>query len=107
MVAVISSNVRSPKMLLRQDGFWKVLELSPGKFFATESVSELFKLSYPNLFKNIPGYLNPVTFFHFAILSDWLPLLLGMTFFFRIVEVEKTIYVQTCDTILTETLFLL
>ena len=49
-------------MLLGQDGFWKVSELSPGLFFATETVSEVFKLSYPNLLKNILGYLNPVTF---------------------------------------------
>ena len=49
-------------MLLGQDGFWKVSELSPGLYFATESVSEVFKLSYPNLFKIILGYLNPVTF---------------------------------------------
>ena len=106
MVEVISSKVRSPKMLLGQDGFWKVSELSPDLFFATESVSELFKFSYPNLFKNILGYLNPVTFFHFVILSDWLLLLLRITFFLRIVEEEKNIYVQTCDTILTEKLFL-
>ena len=57
-----SSKVRSPKMLLEQDRFSKVSELSPGLVFATESVSELFKLTYPNLFKNILGYLNPVTF---------------------------------------------
>ena len=58
------------KMLLEQDGFSKVSELSPGLVFATESVSELFKLTYPNLFKNLLGYLNQVTFFHFVILSD-------------------------------------
>ena len=40
------------------------------QFFGTESVSDPFKLTYPNLFENIFGYLNPVTFFHFAILSD-------------------------------------
>ena len=78
-------------MLLEQDGFSKVSELSPGLVFATESVSELFKLTYPNLFKSIFGYLNPVTFFHFVILSDWLPLLLRITFFFRIVEEEENI----------------
>ena len=33
-------------------------------------------------------------------------LLLRITFFLRIVEEEKYIYVQTCDTILTEKLFL-
>ena len=107
MVEVISSEVGSPKLLLGQDGFWKVSELSPGLFFATESVSELFKFSYPNLFKNILGYLNPVTFFHFVILSDWLLLLLRITFLFRIVEEEKNIYVETCDTILPQKLFLL
>ena len=101
MAAAISSKVRSPK----NGGFSKVSELSP--VFTTESVSQLFKLTYPDLFKNIMGYLNPVTFFHFAILSDCLPLLLRMTFFFRIVEEEKYVYVQTCDTILTEKLFLL
>ena len=79
-------------MLLEQDGFPNVLELSPGLVFATESVTELFKLTYPNLLKNIVGYLNPVNFFHFVILSDWLPLLLRITFFFRIVEEEKNIY---------------
>ena len=84
-------------MLLEQDGFTKVSELLPGLSFATESVSELFKLTYPNLFKNILDYLNPVTFFHFVMLSDWLPLLLRITFFFRIVEEEKNIYVQTCE----------
>ena len=41
MAAVISSKVRSPKMLLEQDGFSKVSELSPGLVFTTESVSEL------------------------------------------------------------------
>ena len=92
------------KMLLEQDGFSK---LSLGLVFATESVRELFKLSYPNLFKNILAYLNPVTFFHFVILSDWLPLLLRITFFFRIVEEEKNIYIQTCDTILIGKVFLL
>ena len=40
----------------------QVSELSSGWDFATESVSELFKLTYPDLFKNILGYLNPVTF---------------------------------------------
>ena len=94
-------------MLLEQDGFSKVSEISPGLVLGTESVSELFKLTYSNLFENILGYLNPVTFFHFVILSDWLPLLLRITFFFRIVEEEKKIYVQTCDTILAEKLFLL
>ena len=39
-------------MLNEQDGFSKVSELSPCLVFATESVSELFKL----------GYLNPLTF---------------------------------------------
>ena len=58
------------KMLLEQDEFSKVSELSPGLVFATESVSELFKLTYPYLFKSILGYLNPVTFLHFVILSD-------------------------------------
>ena len=107
MVAVISSKFRSPKMLLEQDGLSKVSELSSALAFATESVSEVFKFTYPNLFKNILGYHNPVTFFHFVILSDLLPLLLRIIFFFRIVEEEKNIYVQTCDTILTEKLFLL
>ena len=60
MAAVISFKVRSPKMLPEQDGFSKVSELSPCLVFATESVSELFKL----------GYLNPLTFFHFVIFSD-------------------------------------
>ena len=78
-------------MLLEQDGFSKVSELSPGLVFATESVSELFKLTYPNLFENLLSYLNPVTFFHFVILSDWPPLLLRITFFFRIVEEEQNI----------------
>ena len=78
-------------MLLEQDGFSKVSELSPALVFATESVSELLKLTYPNLFKNILGYPNPVTFFHFLILSDWLPLLLRINFFFRTVEEEKNI----------------
>ena len=68
-------------MLLEQDGFSKVSEISPGLVFGTESVSEPFKLTYPNLFENILGYLNPVSFFHFVILSDWLPLLLWITFF--------------------------
>ena len=95
------------KMLLKQDEFSKVSELSPGLVFATESISELFKLTYPYLFKSILGYFNPVTFFHFVILSDWFPLLLRITFFFRIVQEEKNIYVQTCDTISTEKLFLL
>ena len=58
------------KMLLEQEEFSKVSELSPGLVFATESVSELFKLTYPYLFKSILGYLNPVTFLHFVILSD-------------------------------------
>ena len=58
------------KMLLEQDEFSKVSELSLGLVFATESVSELFKLTYPYLFKSILGYLNPVTFLHFVILSD-------------------------------------
>ena len=58
------------KMLLEQDEFSKVSELSPGLVFATESVSELFKLTYPYLFKSILGYLNPVTFLYFVILSD-------------------------------------
>ena len=58
------------KMLLEQDEFSKVSELSPGLVFATESVSELFKLTYPYLFKSILGYLNPVTFLHFVVLSD-------------------------------------
>ena len=58
------------KILLEQDEFSKVSELSPGLVFATESVSELFKLTYPYLFKSILGYLNPVTFLHFVILSD-------------------------------------
>ena len=84
-------------MLNKQDGFSKVSELSPCLVFATESVSELFKL----------GYLNPLTFFHFVISSDWLLLLLRITFFFRIVKEEKNIYVQTYDTTLTEKLFLL
>ena len=73
----------------------QVSELSSGWDFAAESVCELFKLTYPNLFKNILGYLNPVTFFHFVILSDWLTLLLRITIFFRIVEEEKNIYIQT------------
>ena len=94
-------------MLLEQDGFSKVSELLPGLAFPTESVSQLFKLAYPNLFKDILDYFNPVTFFHFVILSGWFPLLLRITFFFRIVEEEKNIYVQTCDKILTEELFLL
>ena len=94
-------------MLLEQDGFSKVSEISSGLVFGTESVSEPFKLTYPNLFKNLLGYLNPVSFFHFVILLDWLPVLLGINFFFRIAEAEKNIYVQTCDTILTEKLFLL
>ena len=84
-------------MVNEQDGFSKVSELSPCLAFATESVSELFKL----------GYLNPLTFFHFVIPSDWLLLSLTITFFFRIVEEEIYIYVQTYDTILTEKLFLL
>ena len=67
----------------------QVSELSSGWDFAAESVSKLFKLTYPNLFKNILGYLNPVTFFHFVILSDWLSLLLRITFFFSIVAEEK------------------
>ena len=62
MAAVISSKVRSPKMLLEQIGFSKVSELFLGLVFTAEKVSELFKLSYSNLFKNILGYLNPVTF---------------------------------------------
>ena len=74
-------------MLLEQDGFSEVSELSRVLVFATESVSELSKLTHPNLL----GYLNPVTFFHFVILSDWLPLLLRITFFFRIVEEGKNI----------------
>ena len=57
------------KMLLEQDEFSKVSELSPGLVFTTESVSELFKLTYPYLFKSILGYLNLVTFLHFVILS--------------------------------------
>ena len=40
-------------MLLEQDGFSKVSEISPGLVFGTESVSEPFKLTYPNLFENI------------------------------------------------------
>ena len=86
-------------MLLEQDWFSKVSELSPCLVFATGSVSELFKLDY----------LNPLTFFHFVIPSDWLILSLTITFFFRIVEEEIYIYiyVQTYDTILTEKLFLL
>ena len=83
-------------MLNEQDGFSKVSELSPCLVFATESVTELFKLGYP----------NPLTFFHF-ISSDWLLLLLRITFFFRIAKEEKYIYVQTYDTTLTEKLFLL
>ena len=84
-------------MLPEQAGFSKVSELSPCLGFATGSVSELFKL----------GYLNPLTFFHFVISSDWLLLLLRITFFFRIVKEEKNIYVQTYDKTLTEKLFLL
>ena len=84
-------------MLPEQIGFSKVSELSPCLGFATGSVSELFKL----------GYLNPLTVFHFVIPSDWLLLSLRITFFFRIVEEEIYIYVQTYDTILTEKLFLL
>ena len=37
-------------MLLEQDGFSKVSELSPGLVFATERVSELFKLTYPKIY---------------------------------------------------------
>ena len=70
MAAVISSKVRSPKILLQQNGFSKVSELFLGLVFTAENVSKLFKLSYPNLFKNILGYLNPVTFFHFVTPSD-------------------------------------
>ena len=94
MAAVMSSKVTSPKMLLEQDGFSKASKLFPGLTFATESVSELFKLPYPNLFKNLSGYLNPVTFFHFVILSVWLFLLLRITFYFRIVEEEKKMFKQ-------------
>ena len=70
MVAVITFKARSPKRLLEQDAFSKVSELFPGLVFTAENLSELFKLPYPNLFKNILGYLNPVDFFHFVILSD-------------------------------------
>ena len=94
-------------MLLKQAGFSKGSELFPGLDFATESVGELFKLPYPNLLKNKLGYLNQVTFTHFVILSDWLILLIRITFFFRNVKEEKNIFVQTCDTILTENFFLL
>ena len=53
-------------MLLEQDRFSKVSGLSPGSVFATEIVSELYKLFYPNLFKNVLGYFNPVTFCIFS-----------------------------------------
>ena len=50
-------------MLPKQDGFWDVSELSSGLFFATDSVSVFFRLSYFDLFKNILGYLSPIAFF--------------------------------------------
>ena len=94
-------------MLLEQDGFSNVSELFTGLVFTTETVSELFKFSFSNLFNIILGYLNPVSHFHFIILSGWLRLLPRITFLFRVVEKEKIVYVQTCDTVLTEKLFLL
>ena len=51
------------KMLPKQDGLSKVSELSPCLAFATESVNELFKLLYFNLFKNVLDYLSPLAFF--------------------------------------------
>ena len=107
MAAVITSKVGLPEMLLEQDGFSNVSELFTGLVFTTENVSELFKLSFPNLFNIILGYLNPVALFHFIIPSGWLLLLPRITFLFRVVEEEKNIYIQTCDTVLTEKLFLL
>ena len=107
MAAVITSKVGLPEMLLEQDGFSNVSELFTGLAFTTENVSELFKFSFPNLFNIILGYLNPVALFHFIILSGWLLLLPRITFLFRVVEEEKNIYVQTCDTVLTEKLFLI
>ena len=55
MAAVITSKVGSPEMLLEQDGFSNVSELFTGLVFTKENVSELFKLSFPNLFKIILG----------------------------------------------------
>ena len=94
-------------MLAEKYGFLKVSELSSCLGFATESVSELFKLSYLNLFKSILVYLNPLNFFHFLFYQTNSFRYLELTFFFRIVQEEKYIYVQTFDTILTEILFLI
>ena len=69
MAAVITSKVGLPEMLLEQDGFSNVSELFTGLVFTTENVSELFKFSFSNLFNIILGYLNPVSHFHFIILS--------------------------------------
>ena len=70
MAAVISTNVRPPKNAAGTRWILKSFTTIARLSFATESVSELFKLTYPNQFKNMLGYLNPVTFFHFAIPSD-------------------------------------
>ena len=51
------------RMLPKQDRFSLVSELSLCLAFATESVNELFKLLYFNLFKNVLGYLSPLAFF--------------------------------------------
>ena len=51
------------KMLPEQGRFSQVSELSPCLAFATESVNELFKLLYFNLFKYVLGYLSPLAFF--------------------------------------------
>ena len=50
-------------MLPKQDGSWKVSELSPCLVFATYNVNELLKFSHFNLFKNILGYLSSLAFF--------------------------------------------
>ena len=51
------------KMLPKQDGFPYASELFPCLAFATESVNELFTMSYLNLFKSVLGYLSPLSFF--------------------------------------------
>ena len=87
MTAVISSIVRSPKNAARTR--W-ILKLSPCLVFAIETVSELFKLSYFNLLKNILAYLNALILFSILLYrqTDFF-CYFRITFFFRIVEEEK------------------